>query len=470
MLTTSSFLSYFAGYVVLVIGSLLIVTAVSHIIYEKRSSSGMVSWLLFVIVMPYIAAPLYFVIGVRKRKKTDAKSMVRFRAADAHRPFLIDSSAHPVAAMLEHNGIPPATCANRFELITDDTQAFRTLMRHIHTARESIDMATFVFTYDETGKAIVDALARKAQEGVRVRLLLDTMGSLGAYMRQRRYFRALREAGGEVRFFASPLQKLFQSYINLRNHRKIYLFDNRVVLGGGMNLSDAYMGDAPKARWRDILYELEGPAAHYMRIVFESDWAYTTSEPMPTLSPAPTDTSGEAFVQIVPSGPDIPRDALYEALLDAFYRARTRIWIVTPYFVPDESMMRALMIAAHKGVDVHIVTPAVSDNRMADLVRASYMRELSGHGVRLSLVKGEMVHAKAILIDDTGGMIGSLNLDNRSLFLNYEIVAFVYSSDFIVRTETWMKTLMRRADHTLPPVSKRREALENLAKILAPMV
>jgi cardiolipin synthase len=429
----------------------------------------MISWLLFIILVPPVAAPLYFIIGVRKRKQ-NVKDMMRFLPVEAYRDYMIANDSHAIASILGKNGIPPATNANRFELVTDDVTAFRMMMRHISRARRSVDIATFVFNHDETGRAILEALTQKAREGVRVRLLLDTMGSFKAYLFQRRYFKALREAGGTVRFFSSPLDKFFQSYVNLRNHRKIYLFDERILLSGGMNLSDEYMGAHPKARWKDLLYRLEGPAVHYFRVVFESDWAYTVRHAMPELIPQKGPFSGDAYVQAVPSGPDIPKDPLYEALLNAFYGARNRIWIVTPYFVPDDNIMRALIIAAHKGVDVRLVTPAVSDNVIADLVRSSYMRELNENGVRLELYEGEMLHAKAILIDDTGGMVGSLNLDNRSLFLNYEIVGFVYSPDFIETTEKWMISLMRKSTHTLPTPSKMREALENLMKILAPLV
>jgi cardiolipin synthase len=458
-----------AGYGVVLISTLLLFAAIMHIIYQKRSSASMISWLLFIILVPPIAAPLYFIIGVRKRKQ-NAKDMMRFRPINIHRDYLINDSRHAIASILKQNGIPPATHSNRFQLITDDVTAFETMISCINDARNTIDIATFVFSYDETGRALLDALTRKAQEGVKVRLLLDTMGSLKAYLFQKHYFKKLQTAGGEVRFFSSPLDKLFQSYVNLRNHRKIYLFDDKVLLSGGMNLSDEYMGAVPKARWKDLLYRLEGPAVHYFRIVFESDWAYTVRRSIPRLTPQKGPFKGDAYVQAVPSGPDIPKDPLYEALLNAFYDAKTRIWIVTPYFVPDDNIMRALIIAAHKGVDVRLITPAKSDNRIADLVRSSYMRELDENGVRLELFEGEMVHAKAILIDDTGGMVGSLNLDNRSLFLNYEIVSFVYSPAFIEETERWMQTLMRHAVHHLAPPSKIREALENLMKILAPMV
>jgi cardiolipin synthase len=173
---------------------------------------------------------------------------------------------------------------------------------------------------------------------------------------------------------------------------------------------------------------------------------------------------------VVPSGPDIPTDALYEALLNAIYNAKERIWIVTPYFVPDENMIQALVIAHHKGVDVKLITPKNSDHLLADLARSPYMRELDEIGAEVVLYEGEMLHAKAILFDDLGGMVGSVNLDNRSLFLNYEVVTFVYSSQFIESIEGWMKVLMDHSSRGMKRPSKVREAVENIMKVFAPLL
>jgi len=319
-------------------------------------------------------------------------------------------------------------------------------------------------------RTLVEALTRKAQAGVRVRLLLDTVGSLGIYFNQKE-FKALKEAGGKVAFFIPMLTRPFQSYINLRNHRKIYLFDRTRLLGGGMNLSNEYMGAADGTkRWKDLMYALEGPAVAHFYAIFSNDWQYATGEELPRYTPHRSSYDGESIVQVVPSGPDIPKDALYEALLNAIYGATQRIWIVTPYFVPDENMMQALIIARHKGVDVKLITPKHSDHLLTDVVRSSYMRELANNDIDLVLYTGEMLHAKAILVDDLGGMVGSLNLDNRSLFLNYEVVTFVYSQQFIDTLESWMQELIAHSDRELQPPSKTREAFENVMKVFAPLV
>ena len=460
----------FLSYIAYIIGIVLLFIAIVHIIYQKRSSASMISWFLFLILIPPLAVPLYFVIGIRKRTPTYLKDTLDLDGV-VDKTHIYNASEHAIASILEKNGIPPATSKNEFTLISDDQKAFETMMSCIKNAKESIDFTTFVFTYDATTKVILEALEQKVKEGVKVRLLLDTMGSFGAYILQKKYFSSLIEAGGEVEFFSPPLKKLFQSYINLRNHRKIYLFDQSRVLSGGMNLSDQYFGAEQKSRWSDLLYDLRGPSVHVFQTVFENDWAYATQKDVKKICYSQKEHfSGTEFVQVVPSGPDIPQDPFYEALLNAIFNAKERIWITTPYFVPDENILQALIIAAHKGVDVRLITPKYSDNKMADLVRASYMRELYKYGISLWLYEKKMLHAKAILIDNIGGMVGSLNLDNRSLFLNYEIVSFIYSKQFIFTTEKWMESLMKESTNKLNPAGKIRQALENIAKIFAPMV
>ncbi len=433
----------------------------------------MMSWMMAIVFVPFLAVPLYFLIGIRKRENKYTKEEVQLYKSLEKHIYTPLNRDNPLSGILEKNGMPPATRGNRYELITEDTEAYRWLMEEIERATLSIEFATYVFDDDETTQKILAALTLKAKEGVRVRLLLDVVGSMGAYFRQK-LFRELRDAGGEVAFFIPILSRPFQSYINLRNHRKIYLFDRKRLLSGGMNLSDEYLGsESEKKRWQDILYYLEGPAVFSFYQIFHNDWNYATDRKEPLeydLSDEHTVEEGESIVQVVPSGPDIPSDALYEALLSAIYASKRRIWIVTPYFVPDENIIQALIIAHHKGIDVKLITPKTSDHWIADLGRSPYMRELDAIGVDVVLYEGEMLHAKAILFDDLGGMVGSVNIDNRSLFLNYEIVTFAYSPHLIESIESWMEQLMENSVKGMQKPGKLREAVENIMKVFAPLL
>ncbi len=457
-------------YLLILLGGILVFSALGHILYQKRSPSSMISWIMSVFFLPYIVVPLYFLVGIRKREPKHKKEYVLFHNESKLVPYVLDDSTHALQNILKKNGIPPATKGNTFELITNDTKAYNRMLEEIDNAKYSIDICTYVFQFDITTKVILDALTKKAKDGIKVRLLMDLVGSFGANFNQKG-FKALKEAGGEVAFFTPILKRPFQNYINLRNHRKIYLFDQTTLLSGGMNLSNEYMGEADGTqRWEDILYYLKGPAVHYFYHIFHNDWVYATQEEEKNILPITQEYDGESVVQVVPSGPDVPTDALYESLLNAIYNAQERIWIVTPYFVPDENMIQALIIAQHKGVDVKLITPKNSDNILADMVRSPYMRELDEIGSDVVLYEGEMLHAKAILIDDIGGMVGSVNLDNRSLFLNYEVVTFIYSSQFIENMESWMKKLMLNSSKGMKKPSKLREAVENMMKVFAPLL
>ncbi len=457
-------------YMFVLIGGILVFAALSHILYQKRSPTSMISWMLTIVFIPYVAVPLYFLIGIRKREKKYQKGYVEFHELTKHNPYILNDPNNGFQNILKKNGITSATSGNTYRLITSDTAAYEQMLIEMRNAKESIDICTYVFKYDQTTEAFLELLTLRAKEGIRVRLLMDIVGSFSVYINQR-HFKALKNAGGEIAFFVPILKRPFQNYINLRNHRKIYLFDQTTLLSGGMNLSNEYMGkEDGEKRWDDILYYLKGPAVSNFYSIFHNDWVYATKHEMKNDLKMDETYEGDTIVQVVPSGPDIPRDALYETLLNAIYSAKERIWIVTPYFIPDENIIQALIIAQHKGVDVKLITPKISDNFIADMVRSPYMRELDKVGADVVLYEGEMLHAKAILFDSSGGMIGSVNMDNRSLFLNYEVVTFAYSLQFIESIEKWMEKLIDNSSRGINKPSKAREASENIMKVFAPLL
>ena len=434
-------------------------------LYQRRTPTSMISWLLFMIVLPYISVILYFLIGTRKQPTKNNKSPLTLQSCGER----VDE-ANNIDGILRANGIAGVSRHNSFELITDNVKAYETLISEINAAQKSISISTYVFSHDSVTKKILQALTKKASEGVEVRLLIDSLGSYKLYFFQHP-LRALRKAGGHIHFFMPLLRLPYQNYINLRNHRKIYLFDEKVLLSGGMNLAKEYMGAVKNdQQWEDLLFKTVGESTYQYAQIFEDDWAYATSQPIQKATVPSSEVHGDTYMQVVPSGPDIKGDALFEALISAIHTAKKRIWIVTPYFVPDETLTYALKIAQHKGVDVKLITPKTSNHLIADLSRSSYMRELQENNIELVLYKGNMLHAKAILFDDAATMIGSVNIDNRSLLLNYEVVSFAYSKEIIDNIESWMQGFIDNSDNILPPASKWRRIIENFMRILAPQL
>lgn len=454
-------------YIILYVGLVVAAQAVTmlHMLYWRRNHSTVLAWSMAILMFPFPAFILYFIFGNRKIRQKSKKKVLNLHTLHSAQI----TELNPIETVLSAHAVANTTVNNDLHLYFDGVEAYTILMAEIAKARESIYISTYILQNDETSEAILEALAVKASLGVDVRLLIDSVGSYELYFHQRS-LKALRSAGGKAVFFMPILKHPLKNYINLRNHRKIYLFDERIVLSGGMNLEKRYLGPKPmKKRWVDMMFRLEGEAVLTYRDIFFADYGYTTGEKS-SATKIETSCSGSNRVQVIPSGPDMSGDALYEALLNAVYSAQKRVWIVTPYFVPDETILRALIIAKHKGVDVRLVTPQVSNHWIADIGRSSYMREAEENDIDVMLYQGNMLHTKAVLIDDYAVMLGSVNIDNRSLFLNYEVVSFVYSSPIIAQAEEWIKSLMKHSIRGMKKGSRKRIIMENLMRIFSPQL
>jgi len=454
-------------YIILYVGLVASAQAVTmlHMLYWRRNHSTVLAWSMAILMFPFPAFILYFIFGNRKIRQTCKKKVLNLYTLHPTKT----AELNPIETVLSSHAISNTTLQNELRLYFDGVEAYTVLMNEIENASESIYFSTYILKNDETTEVILKALTQKASEGLDVRVLIDSVGSYELYFNQRP-LQALRDAGGKAVFFMPILKHPLKNYINLRNHRKIYLFDNRIVLTGGMNLEERYLGSKPmKKRWVDMMFRIEGEAIMTYLEIFFADYEYTTGLKY-TVPKNETECSSRHRVQVVPSGPDMSGDALYEALLNAIYSAGQRVWVVTPYFVPDETILRALIIAKHKGIDVRLVTPLVSNHWIADIGRSSYMREAEENDIDVMLYQGNMLHTKAVLIDDYAVMLGSVNIDNRSLFLNYEVVSFVYSTPIISQMEEWIKTLMDDSVSGMKKGSRTRIIMENFMRIFSPQL
>ncbi len=430
---------------------------------RRRTPASMIAWFLVIFSVPYAGAFLYLFLGRRKIPKTP------FKEEFSHRHQSDAARMSPIESVLHRHGIPPATDGNTLTLIDNPSDAYNALIRAAQNTHRSLWLATYIFRFDASTETLCDIMMRKARAGLDVRLPIDAVGSLPLYLLPSR-LKALEKAGVKVAFFM-PLRPFFRNtHFNLRLHRKIYLFDGTVAFSGGMNLSRDYFGpDNDPKRWNDLLFRIEGPAAVYYRNVFVSDWNFSSSDILDIPS-VPSRPAGDERLQVVPSGPDIPSDALYDALLNAIFNATKRVWIVTPYFIPDEATMHALRIAHTKGIDIKIITPKTPDHPVFEIARSSYMREISDWGGDIAVYDRTMLHAKAILIDDDHVVAGTLNFDQRSLFLNYEIVCIGHGGAMFTAVERWMHGLLETSPHGLSPAGPLRRILENLGRIIAPQL
>ena len=398
------------------VAAILLYVVTSHVMRQRRNPSAAIAWVLFIVLVPYVALPAYLVFGTRKRP----------------RPRL---PAPPVTARLPEVGgwvvraalalgQPAPAPYSELRIHADGDEAFRALLEVLDGARHTIDLCTFILTADAVGRVVVERLCQKARQGVRVRVLVDGLGRLMAGGAD---LRPVTEAGGECAVFVPPLTSPLRGRSNLRDHRKLLLVDasrpGARLWTGGRNLANEYFGGtAGHQPWRDLSFDLTGALLQQARELFEADWAFATHRSASVRSPVCDEPQppGDG-AQLIASGPDQADDTVQALLVTAAYAARQRIAMVTPYFVPDADLLRALCLAARRGVDVQLLLPARSNHRLSDIARARALRALTQAGARVWFAPG-MLHAKLIVVDEGLALAGSANIDTRSLFLNYELM------------------------------------------------
>ena len=435
-------MTYLASHAAVLAAVVAWLVMLSRISGSQRTPQSTLAWLLAFALVPLLAIPLYLALGSRK---------------------------FPQRAKGRQLTVPPVRSGHSFELLGTGESAFARLMALIQGAERSIDLTMFILGDDATGRAVIAALAERAKRGVDVRVILDGVGSMRTHGEAGR---ALKAAGAQMRVFMPLRHSPIRGRTNLRCHRKIAIVDGDVVFAGGMNLANEYMGPAQNQgappRWRDVVAVVRGPVAADATALFESDWVYCGGSKR-TVSGAATAmaTHGEARVQFMAIGPDMTTDTIYDVLLSGIWKARERIAIVTPYYVPDDALQHALVLAARRGVKTELLVPAWSNHRIADLARREFLRELHANGVVVHYYARGMVHAKAMVIDDEFAYVGSPNFDMRSLFLNYEDALCVYSPEAIAEVRGFVDGLIsERAAEA--PVFPEHRVIEQIALLLAP--
>jgi len=409
----------------------------SHIFRQRRHPSASIAWLIGLIVFPYLILPLYLMIGRRKMAFTAAGRMAPPLAPLLPSNHDLTTTGRLAAAM----GLPIATTFKQLAIHHDGGDALRALRALIEAAKGSLDLCTFLLGRDVLGDEIATLLMRRAREGVRVRLLID---GVGVYLGGHPNLKRLSSAGVHVALFVSPIRSALRGRTNLRNHRKMVIADGQWMWCGGRNLAAEYFeGDTttatPKEAWIDLSFDLRGPLAQQGQQQFDSDWSFATqgtaaSRAEPTLRPVATAATN---AQIIASGPDQSDDTIYTLIVSGCFSAQSRILAVTPYFVPDATLLMAMTFAARRGIAVDLLLPRKSNHRLADIARHAALRDLTAAGARVWLVPA-MIHAKAVLIDSDLALIGSANLDERSLFLNYELMVAFYEPPVVRRFSDWI--------------------------------
>jgi cardiolipin synthase A/B len=417
------------------------------ILMTKKDSTSAVAWCLLVFLVPFAGAILFILFGYQhvyrplKRKREHKRE---FRIAHAGAPERAtpglsgseegDDSWNGMARLAQRFGAFPPTDGNRLDLYYEGCSTLDAILEAIAGARDHVHLEYFIVQPDATGRRLLDLLAQKARQGVEVRLLYDAMGS---HRLNRATLRELKEAGGKFSVFLplNPFRRRIQ--VNMRDHRKIVVVDGRVGFTGGLNVGDEYLGKNPRfGYWRDTHLRVEGPAVAGLQRVFIEDWDFAADEDLSgsRYFPEPS-TPGPSTVQVIHSGPDQEHNSIRETYFAAILHARTRLWIATPYFVPDAGLLDALRLAGCQGVDVRILCQHHPDKWIPFFAGRYYWAEMLAAGVKVYQYSRGMMHSKVMLVDGQWASVGSANLDNRSLHLNFEVNCLLYSPEQVAELE-----------------------------------
>ncbi|WP_339641527.1 cardiolipin synthase [uncultured Porticoccus sp.] len=414
-------------------------------IFKARTTQGAIAWSLGLIFLPPLVVPVYLLFGQRRfygyveaRRKGDLEiqRIAQKLLSEMTQDFSLPGDAPAAVQLLEQLALMPFTRGNRVSLLINGEQIFERIFAAIDGAEDYILVQFYIVRDDRLGNELLQRLAAKARQGVRVYFLFDAIGS---FKLTRRYLRVCRDAGITIESFRTwRWRKRRRFQINFRNHRKVVVVDGRCAFVGGANLGDEYRHHHLRLKpWRDTHVQLEGPAVKGTQVSFLEDWYWATGD-VPAMNWHPESMPNDQQVLVLPSGPADLLDSCQLMFLHAINSARERIWIVSPYFVPDESISNALKLAALRGVDVRLMLPGITDNRLVQLSSYAALMDMQYAGIQAFQYQRGFLHQKVVLVDSDRAYVGTANFDNRSFHLNFEITLMVRDWAFAREVETML--------------------------------
>ena len=459
-----------------------------HLISVRRPVGVAFAWFLIVILLPILGVALYVLIGERPVGRKLSRKIVRMNheyekiTEMMRQEFIADRQKLPVegralSLLAESKNGSPVAAGNKIELHTNSLLILQNFIDEINQAKKSLHLEFYIWALGGDADRVGEALIAAAQRGVACRVLLDSLGSKDWFKSQ--WPTRFRKAGIEVTE-ALPIQiGRFQfRRADLRLHRKIFVIDSAVVWTGSMNMVDprTFKQDSGVGEWVDAMVRIEGPVAAQFELTFAFDWSVDN----PNIThfrdrePAASPHEGGALAQEFSSGPVYRDDILYQVLLSAIMDAREELTITTPYFGPDDGLIQALMAAAARGVRVTLIVPKLNDSTLVAWSSKSFYEDLMNSGVKIAEFHGGLLHTKSLLIDKRIAIFGSVNFDQRSLRLNFEISLIVYNDNFCSKLEKLIESYLEQSDYVDSKVWAKRPAwrryLENAAHLTSPLL
>lgn len=464
-----------------------------RVIYDTRSTTKTVAYLMVVIFLPLVGMFIYFSFGInyRKRKMYNKKlardnvlerkiqeEIYHYSLYNLKKNNTTLAGHTELAYLLLKDSSSPLTAHNEVQVLVNGEKKFPEVLKALEQARHHIHIEYYIYEDDAIGRAIEQLLIRKAGEGVTVRFIYDDFGSRGI---RRKMVKRLRGAGVKVFPFHKIIFIALANRLNYRNHRKIIVVDGEVGFVGGINVSDRYINNPTgngQQYWRDTHLRIAGPGVHYLQYLFLADWNFCANEHLePSYAFFPKTSlpaRGNKLVQIAASGPDSDRPTILFSLLQAIYLAQEEILITTPYFIPGESILEALIVSALSGLKVKLLVPGVSDSVFVNTAARSYYAELVKAGVEVYRYQKGFIHAKTLVTDGKVAIVGTANMDYRSFDLNFEVNAIVYDEQVAGELRSIFYEDLQGAEQIDPIRWEARpwyyELTEKTARLVAPML
>lgn len=424
--------------IALIFHSLGLLNAV-HAILKVRTPQAAIGWAVALVAFPYAAVPLYWVFGrqmfIGYRKAVGSGNtpldLIAMKAETALQPFCKANTAPRFSAL-------PETSGNALDLLIDGTTAFPAIFNAIDTAQKYILVQFFIVRDDPLGRQLQERLLARLKAGVRVYFLYDEVGS---HTLPHAYTETLKAAGAHVSPFRTTRGRGNRFQLNFRNHRKLVVVDGIIALTGGLNVGVEYRGESPRfGPWRDTHVRVAGPAVQALQLAFVEDWKWATDDIVElNWIPVPAVDSDQS-VCVLATGPADDMEVCSLAFLNAVNTAQHRLWIASPYFVPDPAVLASLQLAALRGVEVRIMLPDLADHRLPWLSSFSYYDALAKSGIELYRYAPGFLHQKVLLVDDVFASVGSVNVDYRSFHLNFELALLVRDHRFATQVESMLTT------------------------------
>lgn len=458
------------------------------IIFENKPPVKTLSWIMVVMLVPFLGILIYLFFGqeYRKMKIFSRKGLIDLERISDHASMQISSindlleyensrikeKEHLMKLMLNNNKAI-LTTHNNIDILIDGDHTFPAMLESIRNAKKYIHMQFYRLDFDDLGKEFIENLKMKATSGVEVRIIFDDVGSWSFPNSE---IKAMKSAGIEISPFMPVRFPLLTNKINFRNHRKIMVIDGTHGYIGGLNIARKYLfGLKELGKWRDTHLRIEGDAVAALNSIFLTDWFFVSGIIL-THEPSYFTRQGKCrkcLVQIASSGPDSDWANIMQVYFSAIATARRSICISTPYFSPDESILTALKTASLSGVDVKLLVPAKADSAIAHWNTMSYIDELVEAGIKMHLYKKGFNHSKYMIVDEVFSIVGSANVDMRSFDLNFEVTALVYDDLFAGEMATVFNTDLRNSEEVVPEIWAARKRSwrykESLARILGPL-